>query len=62
MGIVHVIYIYDTVDENIERILQEQGYHGEVISAYTFRVSLANTFFDARDMPEILELIILFPK
>jgi hypothetical protein len=65
-SMVHIINICETVDENLERILHEQRYSDEqaskLTSAFTFRLHKNELIFDARDVPEILELSRVFPE
>jgi hypothetical protein len=65
-SMVHAINLCETVDENLERILQEQRYSDEEASkltpAFTFRLQINEWIFDARDKPEILELSRVLPE
>ncbi len=57
---IHVINTFETIDENIERILQEMRYTDEEVrkltNHYTFRLYTDGMIFDARDTFEIIEL------
>ena len=62
---IHVINTCETIDENIERILQEQGYSDEEVrkltSQYTFRLYTDGLVLDARDVFEAIELTRCLP-
>lgn len=57
---IHVINTCETIDENIERILQEQRYSDEDVRKltpqFTFRLYTDGMVFDARDVFEVIEL------
>ena len=57
---IHVINTCETIDENIERILQEQRYSDEDVRKltpqFTFRLYTDGMVFDARDVLEVIEL------
>ena len=61
----HLINTFETIDENIERILFEMRYPDEEIrkltNQYTFRLCTNGMIFDARDIFEVVELCRCFP-
>jgi hypothetical protein len=62
---IHVINTFESIDENIERILFETRHtDAEVMKLtkqFTFRLFTCGLIFDARDIFEILELSRCFP-
>lgn len=61
----HLINTFETIDENIERILHEMRYQDDEVSKltkqYTFRLYTNGMIFDARDINEVVELSRCFP-